>query len=383
MSLSKKIKSLLFLSLFLFIFAFYILKQNTLHFFSKDKKVTAKCWNEINFKKTEKLLLESPIKSKIPFYEYYKQEQLSKGKTSQEIDKEYFYKDRRKKHYTKTNLFVLFYDNGLKAIFRVFHNSFSESLSKSISAYKISEFLNMKIVPPTLLREVDGKTGTVQLFVENILNLNYSSKYLKNLSLTQKNNLYLFLFLTGQYDVHYENILISKKCFLPVFVDHDKLSPEIQVQWGKIPFQYYPIKENYINFDKKYYESVPFEEAEILKNPSFEVLKKTFSGLSLYRINQLEKLINHDFKLESISYFKYKDAYFIQEPRSIYKHLLPSPTVKTYSKKTVKKLERMDEKILKDLVVGYLKQDQAFINGFLHRRDLFLKELKKDSSRRY
>ncbi|MBC6414868.1 MAG: hypothetical protein GDA46_00510 [Bdellovibrionales bacterium] len=374
MSLNKKIKSLLFLSLFLFIFAFYIFKQNTLPFFSKDKKITSKCWNEINFKKTKELLLKSPIKSKIPFYEYYKQEQLSKGKTSQEIDKEYFYKTRKSYHYTRNEMFVLFYDNGLKAIFRGIRKNFSKpyNLSKNASAYKISEFLNMKIVPPTVLREVDGKKGTVQLFVENI---KYLREDLKNLSLNQKNNLYLFLFLTGQTDLHHKNILISKKCFLPFFVDQDGLSPQTQVQWGEIPFHYYPIKENYVKFDKKYYNSVPFEEAQILKNPSLEVLKKTFSGLSLYHINQLEKNIN-DYKLGSISFFNYKNSYFIQEPRDIYKHLLPPSPVKTYSKKMIKKLEQIDEKILKDLVVGYLKQDQAFINGFLHRRDLFLKELK-------
>ena len=63
----------------------------------KIKQNQSKCWNDINFKKTEKLLLESKVKSLIPFYKYYKNQEIKKGKLKIDIEKRDLFYIKKKK----------------------------------------------------------------------------------------------------------------------------------------------------------------------------------------------------------------------------------------------------------------------------------------------
>ena len=132
-----------------------------------------KCWNDINFKKIERKLLKSSIIKKIPYYQYYKNQEMLNGKTEESIIKSHTFDHRKRKHQGYP-LFVLFYRNGLKAIFKRVNSTtednypYHEYYGGIISAYNFARFLGLKIVPPTVIRNVDGKEGVVQLFVENI-----------------------------------------------------------------------------------------------------------------------------------------------------------------------------------------------------------------------
>ena len=354
---------------------FVLIHQNILDFSGiVTKKTEDNCWNDIDFEKTEKKLLESSIKSKIPFYEYYKNQELDKGREMGEIEESSFFISRKRKHYNKKALFVLFYHNGLKAVFKENnkHKKVPYGLHKSMTAYDISKFLNLRIVPPTVMRSIDEEWGSVQLFVENIKD--YPPEHLDNLNSVQKSNLYLFLFLTGNIDPSYNNILISKTCLLPVVADNDSLSPSALIQYGKIPFMGFPIDGKYSVLDRKDYELAPYYKAVPLKSADFETLKALFPGLSFKHINKVRR---NFIRNNNISYFRYKSYYFVKYPRDIYKHFLPIKNYSDYSPQTIKKVKLLNEKILKELAIGYLKEDTNFINGVLHRRELFLNEIKK------
>ena len=233
-----------------------------------------KCWNDIDFKKTERMLLETPIKEKIPFYEYYKNQEVLKGKTKEEIEKNSFYVKRKRRH-EYSPIFVLFYHNSLKAVFKtkLYNQKKPYSVYSAVSAYNISQVLNLKIVPPTVIRKIDGKEGVVQLFVENISE--NKEKNLDNLSPIQKSNIYIFFFLTGITDVQYDNVLISTKCLKPVLVDNDGMVL-MHAQYGKYPpFKMLRLK-GYPFLDEEDYKNVPFEKAVELKNLSFTDAGKDF-----------------------------------------------------------------------------------------------------------
>ena len=341
------------------------------------KKITSRCWNDIDFEKTEKMLLESSIQSKTAFYRYYKNQELAEGRTEDKIEEDLFFRKIKRRHYSLKSLktvFFLIYHNGLKAIFKEYKDKKHKNLLKdnNIFGYNISRFLNLRIVPPTVIREINGQRGIVQLFVENVKD--YPKEYLDHLSPVQKSNIYTYMYMSGNTDLSYSNLLISKKCLLPAVIDNDHIEPHVLIQYGKTPFRGFPINGKHSALDRRDYELAPFEKAMPLKSADFETLENTFSGLSFEYIKKFRKyFLRHD----NISYFIYKDFYFISTPRKIYKHFLPIKKYSDYSPQTIERVKLLDEKTLKDLSTGYLKENKNFINGVLHRQELFLEEMKK------
>ena len=206
-------KFLLILSFLLLSFIGYQIYNSSLGALKTLYKLEKHCWNDIDFEKIEKMLLESSIKLKTPFYRYYKNQESAKGREEEEIEKDFFYKDLKKRHYNKNPLLVLTYYNGLKAIFKGKRYEYDRLFEahKNLSGYNISKFLNLKIVPPTVIRKINGQRGYVQLFVENIKD--YPHEYLDALSPFQKSDIYVYIYLTGYLDLSEGNLLISKKCF--------------------------------------------------------------------------------------------------------------------------------------------------------------------------
>ncbi len=111
----------------------------------------------------------------------------------------------KKSSHPERTVFLVIFANGLKAIFKqrdIFLNQ------AEVVAYKISNYLNQQLVPPTVIRKIEGKEGSLQLFVEssyclrsgfNKLNKKNSSDYL------------LFSYIFGRSDWNKKrNIIIQK-----------------------------------------------------------------------------------------------------------------------------------------------------------------------------
>ena len=117
------------------------------------------------------------------------------------------------------------------------------------------------------------------------------------------------------------------------------------------------------------------------------MLEKTFLSLNDNALRKSLKIKhNAEFKrvkqkYKSISYFKYKGAYWIsphtKDPLFIYKHLLPLQSIHDYSPQTIRRLKKLDKKSIEKLLVKDYKKDQSLINGIFHRRNLILEELEK------
>ena len=254
-------------------------KQNSDLFRRIYKKPKDICWNDIDFEKTERMLLESSIKSKVPFYQYYKNQMMAgKRVTKQQIENDAIYKHIKKKHYNHKPSFVLFYNNGLKAFFKGKRYEYDRLFEahKNLSGYNISKFLNLKIIPPIVMRKIDGAWGSIQLFVENIKD--YPPEYLDGLSSVKKSDIYVYIYLTGYLDLSKGNLLISKKCFLPAVIDLDSITFPSLIQYSKTPFRAFHGDGTVL--DRRDYELAPFEKAMSLKSADFESIENTFPGLS-------------------------------------------------------------------------------------------------------
>jgi len=239
-----------------------------------------------------------------------------------------------------------------------------------VSAYNFARFLELKIVPPTVIRNIDGKEGVIQLFVENISNKDRGT-YLDRLSPVQKSNMYIFFFLTGMEDVGYHNTLISKKCLRPVSIDNDSMGIVLNQYGSLFPFRIFYIKNYKTVLSEEDYKKAPFEKALILKKPSVKTLEKTFFGVKEDKMSFLKGRAK---KYGVLTYFKYKNAYWVKYytgkfPVKFMKHLLPLNNIEDYSPQTIEKIKALDKKtIIKLSPIG----KRSVINGIFHRRNLIL-----------
>ena len=78
-----------------------------------------------------------------------------------------------------------------------------------------------------------------------------------------------------------------------------------------------------------------------------------------------------------ITYFKWKDIYWIQAPKisfELYKYLLPFNSIEDYSPQTIKKLGSLNRNTVENLL---LIKDKNIANGILHRRNLILEKMER------
>lgn len=358
-------------------FIYFLISFFCLESVSLEKK---NCWNHIDFKKTEKSLSEVRIKKITPFYSYYARYKKNFPTWNYKI-----FMERHK----KKPIFILTLNNALKAIFKPKSKErLIEAIQSSVIAYNFSRALGLRLVPPTVIRKIQGKIGSVQLFIDNTIMGVHDIQSIEKLKPVQKGNIYIFYFVAGVFDVNYLNILISKNCSKPVIVDNDSMLKIALIPYGKHPFVLYPIKWEYFPLmSVKSFEAVPFEKSFSVFNPSWNLLKRHFSGLNDLQIKSLQtdflKRGKHQ-KKKYFSYFRYRGGYWIGSEEifsleGVYKHLLPLNNKKFFSEKTVQALKKLNYRSLRKLFPkkSRFKIYDSKVYGILHRRNVILREYKK------
>ncbi|MCB0393186.1 MAG: hypothetical protein KDD25_01425 [Bdellovibrionales bacterium] len=175
---------------------------------------------------------------------------------------------------TSEEIYIVEFDGGTKAVFKP--EMYLWSSIGELGAYRYSRWLGLDIVPPTVIREIGGKVGSLQLYVESdYFNDKYGwgdrYKMYQGLSEEEKIKLSLFHFLIGQWDRHVENILIARNgCVFAI--DNECAMNQIRVSYGDYPFVMNGV------FNSAYVDSnepaeFPFSQVRIVENPTVEKLE--------------------------------------------------------------------------------------------------------------
>lgn len=107
--------------------------------------------------------------------------------------------------------------SGMRAMLKVEESYFAIQKSE-VLAYRIDQLFQFNLVPTTVLRNVDGKLSSLQLFVEGVENA--SSRRLNNEHAPQE--LRLFDYLTRNFDRHSQNWMYFVGGDRPIAVDNDQ-----------------------------------------------------------------------------------------------------------------------------------------------------------------
>jgi hypothetical protein len=170
-------------------------------------------------------------------------------------------------------------DNGHKAVFKTFPPRHMADAYAEVAAYEASRVLGFPHIPPTVMTTLKDQKGSLQLFVETDVDSLVPDLYeaaLKNVSADDMANLKLFYFVFGQWDTGPHNTLILKdktQNYL-IAIDNSAICNPQYVRYGELPFvQLYYSDRLQTNDDDKPF---PFDQAEIIKKPTTQKIRKIF-----------------------------------------------------------------------------------------------------------
>ena len=280
----------------------------------------------LDFKETEQKLLESPIQKIQPIYAYLN------------------IPDRKYNRYAP---FILFLKNGLKAVYKPKRSRFQRC--SVLMAYRFSEFMEWKFVPPTVQREVNGEENLVRLFIENT---NYLKPYiLRKLSPVQKSNLYTFYFVLGEHDANKYNVLFEKHSNEIILIDNETCITVPFISYLDYPFRSLGIKDSKLSIcSHKDYRNFPLDKIQTLKKREISIsyLRKVFYDMEDFDFYDylIPWIIERaDFLEGNLCFVKWKGVYWIKKNFNYYKEIYKNLVPISFSKGMIKKLIKGSEEI--------------------------------------
>lgn len=199
---------------------------------------------------------------------------------------------KREVNYTKNvfliELFLPELQKNIKAVFKPVDINDQRALNEAygeVVAYQCSLALSFPNIPPTVMREINGQLGSLQFYVDSNIDAQKDNNYQIAMAETEEKevqNLKIFYFLLGQWDVGKNNIIIKKDCgktYL-VVIDNGNISHPQHVQYNDLSFVM--VKEAEIipqeDTSNTYEGAFPFHLAKIFKKPIGDNLQKKYGN---------------------------------------------------------------------------------------------------------
>ncbi len=266
---------------------------------------------------------------------------------------------------------------GTKAVFKPVPRDDLGDAHAEVAAYKASQLLGFPEVPPTIIRKIGNKIGSLQLYIQpslEIKDLKQYKKFLNTLNPSQVANLKLFYFVFGQWDSGPHNIIIRKEGeqYRLVAIDNSGLRNRQYVQYGEPPFVRVCYSDRLDT--KDWHLPFPFSQAKLIENPSFENLKIIFQDKIPEKV-----LKNLSKRPNPLYYVLYKNSLWIQFNKN-------EPDFEVsytdfYPAETITKLKTLDKKLLSEIfseAKGSEFLSKEHLQSILERRDQVLKAYERN-----
>jgi hypothetical protein len=169
---------------------------------------------------------------------------LETGAVASLVSIEHYLKRRNKiVDYTNEVLLATF-ESGRMAVFKPDEKNEAwddGSAEAEVAAYKASNLLGFHCVPPTLMRTIDHRSGSLQLLLESEFDSCDTAQFqacIRNTDVDSLATLQIFDFIFGQWDRRLSNILFltrDGRTFVSG-IDNTKIISRQQTQYGQRPF---------------------------------------------------------------------------------------------------------------------------------------------------
>ena len=131
-----------------------------------------------------------------------------------------------------------------RAVFKTFDEHDLREINEAnaeVVAYSASQSFGLANVPPTVMRKINDKRGSLQLYVDSEIDAQKDDNYQKAMEFAEQKELQdlkVFYFLFRQWDVGKNNIIIKNKNSKThlIAIDNANISHPQYVQYGDLPF---------------------------------------------------------------------------------------------------------------------------------------------------
>ena len=296
-------------------------------------------------RKLEKILTEAPIISVKGLKQYFKEK-----RKIQEAS------------WSSNALKIVELEGGIKAVFKKGEYGHGE-----VAAYKASQAMKLGLVPPTVLRSINGEFGSLQLFVPSIGTI---ETYKKKLSSKLLSDMQIFYFIFGQWDTHKGNQLVYKQNgeMKLALIDNAGILHRQQVIYGKFPFV--EKGEDKVNKSSSSEPAeFPFSDARPLEFKSYTAF--TDFMIPFIKKDQIRQLWKGK---DPIPYIIWHNSLWTQ----IYKHSKKKPVfTSVYYTSTLEEAQRLDYVRLRKVWSHAYALEPSYyedlVNLTLQRRDQLIK----------
>ncbi|MBA3751733.1 hypothetical protein H0X06_02975 [Candidatus Dependentiae bacterium] len=259
-------------------------------------------------------------------------------------------------------------ESGLQAVFKPDNyksvSGTDEYCYAEVAAYKASRVMGKRLVPPTVIREIEGRPGSLQFFVQPAMKTTTINK--AKIGPKDQSDIEVFYFVFGQWDLHNGNQIIaeSKGKIFVALIDNATMMHVQKILYGHHAF----IKKGYdANARSQEKTPFPFDQVKIARRSNFKDLYPLFSRfISKYRIEKMERK-------RRVPYIVWDNALWLQHYK--FKGQKPCFT-KTYYRSTLNALKALNRESLLYIWQEGLSVNKKFeelIDLTLERRDQLVK----------
>lgn len=277
-----------------------------------------------------------------------------------------------------SKVFFVVLENGLKAVFKAYEDDDLVDAYGELYAYKASCILGFPYIPPTVLKTIDGKTGSLQLYVDTSFDLHDTHDWdyvLEHVDRDYYASLMLFYFVFGQWDVGRDNMLAVeyKNKIILVAIDNANIRYKQHVRYGEKPFvEWVSLR---IPYQKIEISEFPFESAREIHYPHAHMLREFYGDMlrdTFYeRIEHVTTPQSHPFFCVPYNGFLWKQYFSVM---IAYTNHFPTHVIDTLKTIDYTMLTRLFADSVHDIFLS-----DEYIQAILERRDQVLAAWKEGS----
>ncbi len=270
------------------------------------------------------------------------------------------------KHYSASHpVFLITLKSGIKGVYKIQREC---EIFAEVAAYRASRMLHFSFVPPTTIRVINGKLGSVQMYVKTNIEV-LGSQFEHLLALVPADdlaNIKIFLYVFGQHDAVAHNMLMNKEQDkVTLFaIDNGCIAIKKFWQYGKNPFIH--VSTVYLFPKVGEEKNFPYSHFKTMPNYHPDELKKVFGSIfSLaYYKNKLSKY-------KPFRYIIFNHQLWVQkkvdEPVFCFITYCPADTLERLKALTKLDLVQIFSSFRKVIADEFVDDD--FLNAILDRRD--------------
>ncbi len=255
---------------------------------------------------------------------------------------------------------VITLESGLKGVFKTGNYHYAE-----VAAYRLSKLLGLYLVPLTVFRTIEGKQGSLQLYIDapDLASASDSHTLLKRVGKKAISDMKLFYYVAGQWDTHAGNQIVFKdeEAYRLQLIDNSGMLHRSYSRYGGVTFIEKGENSEVLS---EIGAEFPFDKAITLKGDYYKTIEALFNNYITKA--HIKALSCH----ETLTYSIWNHSLWMQRPRSsnqIFRY------TKRYYQSTLNALKCLTKEDLESVWAEWLlvdpKHGHELIKLILARRD--------------